>query len=388
MGAVLDGCYSIQEPISRSSTGTTYRAFSLQDNREVAVKTVSPNTVRDEERFQKEAELILRLQHPNTLAWLDSGHTPHGTLYFVTELLFGESLEDILLRGPIDPLRTVRLLSQVAGSLAEAHSKGLIHRDLRPGNIFIEQRDDTEVVKVVGFGVAASPSDMAVQDSRLARAGDLSGSPAYMSPEQVQNSNIDSRSDLYSLGVVAYQCLCCELPFDGASLYSLMLKRLTHQPRPLSSVMLAAVLPAALERLVMGLLARQPESRLQSADHLQTELSSLERQFAEDRLRAPVHESQEVKVADPDALASTFSELSEVHLPIPARPRFAGRKWAIGFACLIGSAFLWSVVKSRVFGLFSTPARVPVRLEVGPTPSGAPSRPPHRHPAGQPKAPE
>lgn len=254
---------------------TIYVAQQLNIEREVAVKVLNPLEAQDQgivERFKSEARIISKLRHPNTLKLFDHGTTEDGTLYIVMELLQGQTLSETLRAGALSPKRTLELLKQVSLSLAEAHQHGIIHRDLKPGNLFLEQVGDQEIVKVLDFGIAktsrpeAGP-DLSAKASQKTVAGTLIGTPAYMSPEQAEAQPVKPQSDLYSLGVIAYQCLTGVLPFEGQPIAQIAAHAMDPPP-PFETRAPKQKVPQPLEALVMQLLHKDPQQRPASASAL------------------------------------------------------------------------------------------------------------------------
>ena len=276
LGMVLDDRYRIDELIGQGAMGRVYRAQQLNVGRDVAVKILNAVASQNLEivtRFEAEAKIISRLRHPNTLKLLDFGRCPDDDqLFIVLELLKGLSLEDVLQRGALKPIRVLGLLRQVLDALSEAHEEGIVHRDLKPANIMLETVGGNEIVKVVDFGIAKVVSGV-----NVTATGRVIGTPAYMSPEQIQGVSITHSSDLYSLGVVAYECLCGQLPFGGSTAVSLMLKHLNDPPpNPMLSGSTQQV-PKAVADFVFSLLQKKPEGRPGPALAARKEVDRLER---------------------------------------------------------------------------------------------------------------
>ena len=276
---VLDGRYRVLRPLDRGGMGTVFVAQQLNVERLVAIKVMHTDDALDQKmvaRFRSEAQIISTLRHPNTLKLFDSGTLPDGRLYLVTELLNGEPLSRVLRRGPLSVARTLELVREICHSLAEAHSRGVIHRDLKPGNIFLERVGAQEVVKVLDFGIAkvsAAPG----RDGQETARGTLMGTPAYLSPEQAYGRPVGPRTDLYSLGVVAYQCLTGKLPFGGEPI-SQIAAHAEDPPPTFKAIGALQPVPAEVEAWVMRLLAKDPEERPQDASALIAELEALQKQ--------------------------------------------------------------------------------------------------------------
>lgn len=278
-GQCIDGRYEILEQVGAGAMGTVYRARQLKVDRDVAIKVLSGDSSRNQtivDRFANEARIISELRHPNTLKLFDFGRTESGSLFIVVEFLRGAPLNELLEAGPLDELTTVRLLKQVADSLVEAHAKGIIHRDLKPENIFIEEVGGQQVAKVLDFGIAKL-----TQQTLMTATGMVCGTPAYMSPEQAQGAeSIDARSDLYSLGVVAYECLTGARPFRSDSIMGLLFKHVQEPPEGFQALDPPVVVPDDLETLVMRLMSKDPDDRYPSAAVLSEALARIERHLA------------------------------------------------------------------------------------------------------------
>ena len=231
IGKVLAGKYRLDAYLSRGGMGSVYRATHLMLEKPVALKVIKPELVGSSEfarRFQREARAATSLNHPNIVAVYDLGQAEDGTLYIAMELVDGPSLKDAIQKGgPMDPIRIVRLVRQVLGALALAHRHHIVHRDLKPQNIMLaSDRDGNEIAKLVDFGIAKTFDDR----TQLTSTGFAIGTPQYMAPEQASGSDVDGRSDLYSLGIILYEMLVAEVPFNDPSTPAILVKHLTEAP--------------------------------------------------------------------------------------------------------------------------------------------------------------
>lgn len=254
--------YEILSEVGRGGMGVVYRAKQRSLNRVVAVKMLSRELATDPEflqRFQQEAQVIARLQHDNIISVHDI-ESDNGSFYIIMEFVEGQSLQEVLRRNGRLPIeQVVRLIGQVARALGYAHSKGIIHRDIKPDNIMIV--NDGQKAMVMDFGIAR------VADSSLkTQTGISMGTPKYMSPEQARGQHVDARSDLYSLGVVLFAALTGDLPFDGDSPFTVALKHI-QEPPPLPSERVPD-LPASLEDVVLRSMAKSPKERYQTGEEL------------------------------------------------------------------------------------------------------------------------
>jgi hypothetical protein len=268
VGTLLDGKYKLEAPLGEGGMGTVYRARHLMLDKPVALKLIkgdpgrSPDVIR---RFQREARAASNLNHPNIAAAYDLGQTSDGTLYIAMELVRGQSLKDAIRgSGPLEAQRIGRILGQVASALAVAHRNGIIHRDLKPQNIMLaKEPDGTEVAKLLDFGIAKTFDEHTTQ---LTATGFVLGTPQYMSPEQAAGRPIDARSDLYSLGVIMFEMLVGEVPFNDPSTPALLVKHLT-EPAPLPSLRRPDLhIAPALEAVALRCMEKDPAARYQTAE--------------------------------------------------------------------------------------------------------------------------
>jgi serine/threonine protein kinase/tetratricopeptide (TPR) repeat protein len=281
VGRTFDDKYRLDARLGEGGMGTVYRATHLLIERPVAVKVLNPRMVTDEaarERFRREARAAGRLQHSNAVAVTDFGETRDGLVYIVMELLEGRPMREVMAReSPLDPARAVSLMLQAAAAVAAAHDAGVIHRDLKPGNIFVVQRPNApHIVKVLDFGIAKLGSDAAEGGpegnpvNTLTGTGVMIGTPRYMSPEQCDGAPLTPASDVYSLGVILYEMLTGQTPFSGATPLALALKHSSEPPRAPRE--LVPAIPPALEDTVLRALAKSPLERPQDAGEFRREL--------------------------------------------------------------------------------------------------------------------
>ena len=274
VGLELDGRFRLLEVIGRGGMGLVFRAVQQPVEREVAVKVLRPVIADDEQiiaRFEAEARIIAELRHPNVVKLIDFGRTPDGLLYMVTELLRGAPLKQRVGHQPWQEPEVIWLLRELCEALAEAHPKGIVHRDLKPSNIFIEEIEGRQLIKVLDFGVAK-----VLTQSGATADGTVVGTPVYMAPEQLGGRPISARADIYSLGVIAYECLACRPPFYGETLEAFAYQHRFQPAPPLSSIEGAARVSTAFEDLLSRLLAKEPDDRPESALALLEALNKFE----------------------------------------------------------------------------------------------------------------
>lgn len=261
--------YEILAVLGRGGMGTVYRAKDLELEEEIAVKTLRPEFVADKTllaRFKDEIRLARRLSDASIVRTHDFGEWS-GVCFLTMECVEGITIRELIdTRGRLGVSATLAIAAQLAHSLAVAHEHGVIHRDIKPQNLLV---DEAGVLKVMDFGVAR----LAERSTANTEAGLVLGTPSYMPPEQLMGEPVDARSDLYAAGVVLYECLTGKLPFEAGSVISLVAKLLKEDARPPQDV--NPEIPPALSALVLRLLAKRPEDRVQTAVDLGTQLAAL-----------------------------------------------------------------------------------------------------------------
>jgi serine/threonine-protein kinase len=277
IGRTLDDKYRLDARLGEGGMGMVYRGTHLLIDRPVAVKVLNSRFVEDEaaqERFRREARAAGRLRHSNAVAVTDFGRTSDGLFYIVMELLEGRSLRDVLARdAPLDTARAVALMLQISAAVAAAHEEGVIHRDLKPGNIFVVQRSHAPtIIKVLDFGIAKLAADASDggEQKPLTLTGVMIGTPRYMSPEQCDGAELTPASDVYSLGIILYEMLTGTTPFTGPTPLSVALKHSSELPRAPREFV--ANIPAEVEALVLHALEKKPDQRPQDAGAFRREL--------------------------------------------------------------------------------------------------------------------
>ena len=269
------GQYRLKQSIGRGGMGEVFLAEHQLLKRPCAVKLIRPDKAVDAKallRFEREVRTTAKLSHPNTIDIYDYGRTDDGVFFYVMEFLPGMDLAELVENhGPLPPGRAIHLLRQVCQALHEAHGIGFVHRDIKPGNIFVAQRGGLyDVAKVLDFGLVKSEAP--IEDAKLTHDGQLTGSPLYMSPEQgADTSEPDARSDIYSLGTVAYYLLTGKPPFVGASPMQIIIAHARDQVLPPSKH--RTDVPRDLEEVVLRCLAKEPHERYRDAASLHKALA-------------------------------------------------------------------------------------------------------------------
>jgi len=274
------GQYTLEKKLGEGGMGVVYRASHAMLRRPTAVKLLLPDRAGKEAlaRFEREVQRTAMLTHPNTVTVFDYGRTTDGVFYYAMELLEGASLDEVVeVDGPQPEERVIHLLEQAAASLAEAHDAGLIHRDVKPGNILVVDRGGiSDLVKVVDFGLVKDVGSLenggAMSETALTMANAITGTPLYIAPETLTApETVDARADLYALGAVGYWLLTGTHVFGGNSIFEVCAHHLHSVPEP-PSARLGAPVTADLETVLLACLAKRPEDRPASAHVLRERL--------------------------------------------------------------------------------------------------------------------
>ena len=281
IGRTLNHRYVVGDKIGEGGFGAVFRGKQIATGREVALKILHPHNVSDETivaRFRREAEACSKLRDPHTVTTYDFDETPDGILYLAMELLRGQSLHQVQkAEGPLGYERVLKILDQVAASLSEAHRNGIVHRDMKPENVFIESRDGQDHVKVLDFGIAKVVSDER-QIPALTAVGQTLGTLEFMSPEQLRGQKLDGRSDLYALGMMSYEMLTGTLPFATAkSPIDIINFHMRSEPPAPSKLSDKVTIPAPVDAIILKMVAKDKDKRFADANALREEIARTQR---------------------------------------------------------------------------------------------------------------
>jgi eukaryotic-like serine/threonine-protein kinase len=341
----LIGNYRLQKLLGTGGMGSVYLATHISVGKEVAIKIIkesesqSPTLV---ERFFREARSIAKIHHENVIELLDFGTTPEGRFYLVVELLTGKDLAELLNEQPILPIkRAIHITRQIANGLESAHQQKIVHRDLKPENVFLTSfRGDPDLVKILDFGIAKDLNDLPLGERGMTDPGKFLGTPLYMAPEQ--GAEVDSRSDVYSLGLILYRMVTGELAFRSGNLADLIYKHLT-QPVP-SPCSLNPAISEGLEQVIIKALAKSKTERYSSMREFSQALGAV----SDDSVEAPSVPASNLSRERPPTMTTLSGSIGE------AQPRATKRRallWVGGLAVVLGgvavSVLHWSSAPMR-----------------------------------------
>jgi serine/threonine-protein kinase len=281
IGQLIGARYRVTGVLGEGGMGKVYVGEQQMGStvRKVAIKTLHNHLSKDPSvlaRFHRECGTVAQLEHPNTIKFFDFGATNDGTLYIAMEFVAGKPLAEVIRdQGPLSADRVVTIMRQTCGALDEAHLQGIVHRDLKPDNIVLTTRaGETDFVKVLDFGIAARrESADAAKEQKLTQQGMVLGTPPYMSPEQFTGKALDARSDIYSLGVMAYEMLSGKLPFEADTPWQWATQHMTAQPTPFEVAVPSLTVPSGMRDAIMKSLSKDREQRQASARDFFAELS-------------------------------------------------------------------------------------------------------------------
>jgi serine/threonine protein kinase len=290
IGSALPRHYRIVERLGRGAMSVVYRGIYEPLNKPVAVKLLKSHLVSDIltfKRFQQEAKTAGALEHPHIVGVFDFGTTEQGVPYLIMELVEGQALHQMIRRGRIPMDVALRVFIQTADALNYTHQRGVIHRDVKPSNILVTDDGGLASVKLVDFGIAKLQHYEGNPSLNLTQAGEVFGTPLYVSPEQAMGRELDARADLYSLGCVMYEVIAGRPPFQGPSAFDVLRMQIQAQPMPLQVMRPPDELPPALVAAVKRAMEKNPADRQDSMEELVFELQRAEIELARGNTIAP-----------------------------------------------------------------------------------------------------
>lgn len=304
-GTLLGGRWRIGDLLGQGGSGAVYVAVdaSIGGAPPIALKVIHRHLLRDRQingRFHREAKLLGKLEGPHLVRLLDFGEDETGLLYMALELSDGLALDQLLASGAhIPPERAARMVVQICAALEVAHASGVVHRDLKPGNVLVSGDDD--FVRVLDFGMAkVIHGDVHDSITALTEQNMVFGTPQYMAPEQARGDDVDHRADIYAAGVILYELLTGGAPFDAATPIGVMTAHLVEEPEPPCRRAPTAGIPPALEAVVLHALAKQPKDRYPSARALADAVERALRAPTDVRSAAPPADDLETSDTDLD----------------------------------------------------------------------------------------
>lgn len=305
------GYYIINAKLGAGGMGEVFLAQDVRLERQAAIKFLPADLAGDAERrqrFLREAKAASALNHPHVCVIYDVGETNDGIPFMAMEYIAGDTLDEVIRRQSLDPAKIVEIATQIADALDAAHTRGIVHRDIKPANISVGERSH---VKVLDFGLAKRMPMLSAEtvsptvDFHQTQAGQLLGTPRYMSPEQALGKDLDHRSDLFSLGVVLYQMTTGRLPFDGSNLVEIINNIVHTQPPAIARLNYDA--PPELERITLKCLQKSPDRRYQSARELLVDLKNLARDLERQGEPQATAAAQSLPLADAALAAESLS---------------------------------------------------------------------------------
>ena len=362
LGSLIDGRYEVLSVIGEGGMGTVYEVRHRHLGKRFALKALRKDLAQDSEiaaRFIQEARTAAAVSHPGLVEITDFGRLESGQVYFVMELLEGQSLAALLRSGgPLPAARGLSIVRQLVHALKAAHDSSIVHRDLKPDNIHVSRGDgETDVVKIVDFGLAK-----VIGSSKLTRAGMVFGTPHYMSPEQAAGEVVDHRADIYALGIVMYEMFTGKVPFEADSYMGVLTKHMYMAPAPPSELSPQLKSLGALEEVILRCLQKRPQARYDNLAALLLELDE----------RLPLGSRSGGRSVPPASLLADQLELPSTDER--RRPRPAFRHWpalAVALAFVAGVAIV--IAWRRAPRQLSDAAALPSAAGVAARATSAPS---------------
>jgi hypothetical protein len=389
IGQTLDGRYKIERVLGEGGMGIVYKAVHTTLGKPLAIKVLRPEVSKNEEivqRFRQEAQSASQIGNPHIIDISDFGSLGDGSTYFVMEFLTGKSLTVAQLEGKFSLARTIHVVRQLAGALGAAHDIGIVHRDLKPDNVqLVERGGQKDFVKVLDFGIAK----VGGSTSKLTQAGQVFGTPHYMSPEQCAGTNVDHRTDIYAVGVMLYEMACSKVPFDADNLMGILTKHLYENPIAPHELAPPVDVPPAFEAVILKCLQKKPEARYQTMAELSADLDAIER----GQVPRAVIDKVERATSGPQTLTGVEARVSigggqqDIAIRKSRAPLFIGA--GVGVALVIGviAATMSKQAPGAPQADAAKPAAPPTAEPAPPQPAAAANPPPARPAPEPPKAP-
>lgn len=302
IGKKLFGEYTVVDYLASGAIGAVYLARHESIGKEIAVKVLHERSSLDDEtvaRFEREAEAISLLTHPNIIRVLVFGRTDEGQLFLAMEYVKGMPLSALKKKAGVDELRLIRIFKQLCSALEEAHEMGIVHRDLKPENVLLtEWRGEGDFVKILDFGMAKFTEDTE-ERRRLSKSGIVYGTPAYISPEQAQAIEVDHRADIYSLGCILYELVTGQLPYLVDTAVK-MLSAHVNEPLVAPGAATGGAVSPGMEAIIMKAMAKKRSDRFGSAREMGEALEAYEQELLAERERPPEVPAKQEKKFGPE----------------------------------------------------------------------------------------